>query len=76
MLRLAFSTRNRPLTRAIQSSPLFHLAEKNRGLDVKRCADIEDRPQGRIGLSEFDQADESTLVASFRGQRVLAHLLP
>jgi hypothetical protein len=54
----------------------FHLTEKYRWLHLKRTADVEDAAERRVGLSQFDEADEGTLIAGLCGQSLLAHLLP
>ena len=63
------------LRRQIEVRRFLHLSEKHRRSDVESSADIEDRAQGRVCLSKFDQTDESSLVPGFRGQGILTHLL-
>jgi hypothetical protein len=61
--------------RQLEVRLFLHPPEKGRRPDVESRADIEDRAQGRVGLSKFDQADESSFVPGFRGQGILTHLL-
>jgi hypothetical protein len=55
---------------------LLHLTQKYGWLHLERTADVEDAAERGVGLSQFDKADEGTLVAGFRGKRLLTHLLP
>ncbi len=59
-----------------KAGELFHLTQKYGRLHLERTADVEDAAERWVGLSQFDEADEGTLIAGFSGKRLLAHLLP
>ncbi len=60
----------------LKAGELFHLTQKHGRFHLKRTADVEDAAERWVGLSQFDEADEGTLIAGFSGKRLLAHLLP
>ncbi len=60
----------------LKAGELFHLTQKYGRFHLKRTADVEDAAERWVGLSQFDEADEGSLVAGLGSKRLLAHLLP
>jgi len=62
--------------RQLKAGELFHLTQKYGWLHLERTADVEDAAERGVGFSQFDEANEGTLIAGLGGKRLLAHLLP
>ena len=60
----------------LKARELFNLAQKYGRLHSEGTANVEDAPERRVGLSQFDEADKCAFIAGLGGKGLLAHLQP